>query len=108
MHARRASLWACNLIVPGSGLIFLHREWLGFCLAIIFSISANATITGALIAPLAWPRWLVILSAVVTVLSWALGQALCLLQWKAAKSCGLSRIEVVTTAEFRAGVIHRA
>lgn len=108
MHARRVGLWACNLIVPGSGLIFLHREWLGFCLAIIFSISANVTIAGALIAPLAWPRWLVVLAGAVTILSWGLGQALCLLQWKAAKAYGLGRIEVVATTEFRTGVIRRA
>ena len=82
MHRHPAIVWLWNLVVPGAGLIMLRREWLGFCLALLYSLCANFAVTGLLIAPMAWPRWLVAISAVLAGLAWALAQVLCLLQWK--------------------------
>lgn len=70
-------VWLINFIIPGAGLILLRREWLGFCLALVFAICANFTAAGILIAPLAWPKWLVTLAGILTASAWLLAQVLC-------------------------------
>lgn len=65
-----------NLIIPGTGLILLRREWVGFLLAIVFSLGANAAIAGFLIAPEAIPFSLSALSVAVAAFAWGLAQIL--------------------------------
>ena len=108
MGVNPAILWPCNLIVPGSGLIFLRREWLGFCLALIFSLCTNVAVIGYLIAPLAWPGWLVALSAVLTGCSWILAQVLCLLQWRTTLSYSQQQTTEILNSVPTPRAIHRA
>jgi len=56
MRVRSAIL--CNLLVPGSGLIILRREWLGVSTALLFTILAQGALLGALVLPAAVPVWL--------------------------------------------------
>jgi len=65
-----------NIIIPGTGLIFRRREWLGFSLALIFGICGNLALAGWLIAPVAMPGWLVWLASVLAGSSWVLAQVL--------------------------------
>jgi hypothetical protein len=65
-----------NLILPGTGLILLRREWLGFCLAMVFGISGNIALAGWLIAPLAVPPALTTLALLLAIMSWLAAQLL--------------------------------
>jgi hypothetical protein len=72
-----------NLVLPGAGLIFLRREWLGFSLSLLFGVCGNIALAGWLIAPHAIPpglRWLAVL---LTAAIWLLAQVLFGRQWKA-------------------------
>ena len=66
--------WLLNLIIPGSGLILHGREWLGFLLALMFGICANISIAGFIIAPSAFPRWIVWLAVVFSISFWTAAQ----------------------------------
>jgi hypothetical protein len=108
MDVNPAILWPCNLIVPGAGLIFLRREWLGFCLALIFALCANVGVIGYSIAPQAWPGWLVGLSTVLTCCSWVLAQVLCLLQWRTTQSYSHAQETEILNGVPAQRAIHRA
>lgn len=66
-----------NLILPGSGLILLRKEWFGLSVALLFSICGNIAIAGALIAPEAIPTWLTAVAACLTVIVWLFSQFAC-------------------------------
>src|SRR5262249_33893004 len=108
MTPNPAILWACNILVPGAGLIFLRREWLGFCLALIFVLCANFGIIGYLIAPLAWPGWLVGLSSMLTGCSWVLAQVLCLMQWRTTQSYSTAQKTEILNGVPAPRAVHRA
>lgn len=63
-----------NLLVPGSGMILLRREWLGITLAALFTVVAQIAILGYWVVPLDIPRWLTTTGAVVTIAVWLLAQ----------------------------------
>ena len=65
-----------NLIIPGTGLILMRREWAGFLLALVFGLGANAAIAGFYIAPEAIPYSFSSLSVVIAVFAWILAQIL--------------------------------
>ncbi|MFQ5489271.1 MAG: hypothetical protein ACE5GE_01005 [Phycisphaerae bacterium] len=48
----------CNLLVPGSGLIVLRRDWLGLALALLFGVFGQVALWGTLIVPAVVPGWL--------------------------------------------------
>ncbi len=66
--------WLFNLIIPGTGLIFHRREWLGFVLSILFGVFANVALAGSFIVPEALPAWLIRLSIVLTAVTWFCAQ----------------------------------
>ena len=68
--------WLLNLILPGTGLIILRREWLGLTMAIVFAICGNVAMAGTWIAPEAIPADLVRLSLALAVVFWMLSQYL--------------------------------
>ena len=63
-----------NLLLPGAGLIMRRREWLGFCLVLLFGVCANVVLAGWLIAPESIPLWLQRLALGMTVVTWGLSQ----------------------------------
>jgi len=65
---------AINLLVPGSGLIVLRREWLGLALAILFGLLTQIVIFGTLIVPEDIPHWVTLLSAGGALGTWVLAQ----------------------------------
>lgn len=60
----------CNLIVPGSGLIVLRREWLGLAAAALFGVFGQVTLLGLLLLPATIPTWLTTLSFSAAVFVW--------------------------------------
>lgn len=46
-----------NVLVPGSGLIVLRREWLGAAIAILFCIFMQIWLVGWLLLPVQVPAW---------------------------------------------------
>lgn len=68
--------WALNLIIPGTGLIFLRREWLGMWMAFVFAICCNLALAGRLITPEAVPPWLTLTATLLAVFTWILAQYL--------------------------------
>ncbi|MHC4609438.1 MAG: hypothetical protein ACYS7M_03730 [Planctomycetota bacterium] len=56
MRSRSAIIF--NLIVPGSGLILLRRDWLGLATALLFTILAEVALLGLLILPATIPPWM--------------------------------------------------
>lgn len=69
-----------NVVVPGSGLIWLGRPWLGLSLATWFALSMEAGLCGALIAPAAIPRPVTWISFGLAVLAWAVGMGVLVLR----------------------------
>jgi len=65
-----------NLLIPGTGLILLGREWLGALLAVVFGICGQIALAGWLIAPAAVPRGLVVVAVIVAGLTWIASQAM--------------------------------
>jgi hypothetical protein len=72
----RRAIWArlLNLVVPGSGMILLRREWLGFVAAILFSLLAALAIVGRWVVPRDVPPLLVAVSGWAAVGVWGLTQ----------------------------------
>ncbi len=68
--------WLINFLLPGTGLILVRREWLGFLLAIVFGICGNVALAGWFIAPSAVPLWLTRIAESMTVLAWLVSQIL--------------------------------
>jgi hypothetical protein len=68
MRTRLAIL--CNLIVPGSGLIVLRREWLGLAAAVLFGVLGQIVLLGLLVVPAAIPGWMTTLSLSAAVFVW--------------------------------------
>jgi hypothetical protein len=92
-------IWLLNILIPGSGLIILRREWLGLFLSLLYGVCGNVAITGTLIAPESLPRWAVVLAVAMASAMWAMGQLLLASRQKdiARRQSGLSR--VLTDAE---------
>jgi hypothetical protein len=67
---------AINVILPGSGLIPIRREWLGLSLSILFAICVNIFVAGRWIAPLAIPGWLAATALGLAILCWVTAQVL--------------------------------
>jgi len=68
MRTRLATV--LNLVVPGSGLILLRREWLGLAVALLFTILAEVTLLGVLILPATIPPWMTTLCFSAALLVW--------------------------------------
>lgn len=64
----------CNLVVPGSGLIVLRRDWLGLAVAVLFGILAEVVLLGALIVPGVVPPWVTTLCFSAALFVWLGGQ----------------------------------
>jgi hypothetical protein len=77
---REVMAWLLNVVLPGTGLIIRRREWLGFCLAMLFGICGNVALAGWLIAPAAVPSWLSWLAFGAAGVAWLLSQLLLLRQ----------------------------
>ena len=67
---RRRLALVCNVIVPGSGLIVLRREWLGVAVAILFGFLAEMVLLGVLIVPATIPPWVTALCFSTAVFVW--------------------------------------
>lgn len=65
-----------NLLAPGAGLVLLGRVWLGVALAVWFALGAELAVLGWLIAPLSFPKWMVVLGAAIAGVGWLVGQGL--------------------------------
>ncbi len=63
-----------NLMVPGTGLIILRREWLGFTLAILFGVVTQIVILGLWVVPQDIPRWIWFTAVLVTIGVWLFAQ----------------------------------
>ena len=73
---RFAPACGLNLLVPGTGLIWLGRPWLGMALAIWFGLGAQVAACGGLIAPATIPRPATVLGGLLAVAAWLVGQGL--------------------------------
>ncbi|MFQ5422379.1 MAG: hypothetical protein ACE5F9_00195 [Phycisphaerae bacterium] len=63
-----------NMLLPGTGLIVLRREWLGFCLVVLFGMCGHVAVAGWLIAPETIPtRWSG-LALALAISAWILAQ----------------------------------
>ena len=69
-------IWLLNILIPGSGLIILRREWLGFFLSLFYAICGNVALTGTMIAPESVPGWATVIAALLAALTWMMGQLL--------------------------------
>lgn len=67
---RRKLAILCNLLVPGSGLILLRRDWLGLTAALLFGLLAELALLGWLIVPATIPGWLISVAAGAAVAVW--------------------------------------
>jgi hypothetical protein len=88
---RRRLAIICNLVVPGSGLIVLRREWLGLALAVLFALLAEVALAGALIVPATIPVSLTTLSFSAAVLVWIGAQWRLLVRLRAAYGPAVER-----------------
>ena len=70
-----------NLLLPGTGLILLRREWLGLCTSLFFALALEVGLFSWLLAPLALPFW-------VQVVAWLCGGAI----WVGAQMLVRSRL----------------
>lgn len=62
------------MLLPGTGLIIRRREWLGFCLVILYGVSGNVVLAGWLIAPDSVPSWMWRVAVGMTAVTWLLSQ----------------------------------
>lgn len=65
----------CNLVVPGSGLIVLQRDWLGVTLSLVFGVTATVGVWSVWITPASVPGWASVVSLAVAGACWVAGQA---------------------------------
>ena len=65
-----------NLLVPGTGLILLRREWLGVALAGLYGVLVQLGLWGCLVAPARMPTWLVVCSLAGGAVVWLAAQVL--------------------------------
>lgn len=63
-----------NALAPGTGLIILRREWLGFALALLYCVFAQIAILGYLLIPAAIPRYVTVGAAVAASAVWVWSQ----------------------------------
>ena len=63
-----------NALAPGTGLIILRREWLGFALALLFCVFAQIAILGYLLIPAAVPGYVTAGTAVAAFAVWLWSQ----------------------------------
>jgi len=90
----------CNLIVPGSGLIRLRREWFGLSIALLYAILAHAAAMGLLLVPATIPAWLTKAAVAAAALVWLGGQWQLWLRIRGATGSALK--EEITRLERRA------
>jgi len=67
-----------NVVVPGTGLILLGRQWLGLALAVWFGLAVEIAVCGWLIAPATMPAFMTLTAASFAGIAWVLAQRLCL------------------------------
>jgi hypothetical protein len=65
-----------NLLVPGTGLILLGKEWKGLGLAVGFGATAELAAIGLLLAPYSIPTWVSILALIGAIVIWLTAQGL--------------------------------
>lgn len=71
-----------NVLVPGSGLVILRREWLGLCLALLYGLLAQTALWGVWLIPISIPRLVVVGSAISAAAVWAGAQWLLIQRWR--------------------------
>ncbi len=71
-----------NMLVPGSGLVILRREWLGLCLALLYGLLAQTALWGVWLIPVSIPGFVVIGSAISAATVWAGAQWLLMQRWR--------------------------
>ena len=71
-----------NVLVPGSGLVILRREWLGLCLALLYGLLVQTTLWGVWLIPITIPRFVVMGSAISATAVWAGAQWLLIQRWR--------------------------
>ncbi len=99
---QRSLSWPANLLLPGTGLVLMRREWLGLALAMVFSISGNVVIAGRWIAPATVPDWMSALALLIGAATWCLSQYLL---WRQRRTMELSSQRIATIlAEARRAI----
>lgn len=63
-----------NVLAPGTGLIVLRREWLGFAIALLYCVFAQIAILGYLLIPATIPRYVTAGAAVAAFSVWLWSQ----------------------------------
>lgn len=71
---RRWLAIACNLLVPGSGLVLLQREWLGCTLALIFALFGTLGMWAVFITPASVPTGTATVALLVAAAAWLIAQ----------------------------------
>ena len=82
---------ACNLIIPGSGLILLRRDWLGLAAAVLFAVFGEIVLLGLLLVPATIPAWLTTLSFSAAVFVWLGAQWQLAIRIRSATGPGVER-----------------
>jgi hypothetical protein len=88
-----------NLIVPGSGLMLARRGWLGFALALLFTVSLQVAWWGTWLVPESLSTWMTSLGWFLAALTWLAGQVLAWRRWSAMASGEASRQMVALLTE---------
>ncbi len=71
---RRKIAILSNLLIPGSGLILLRREWLGLATALLFGAAVQTVLAGTLVVPESVPGLLTAGCVGVAVTVWLTSQ----------------------------------
>lgn len=71
-----------NMLVPGSGLVVLRREWLGLCLALLYGLLVQVVLWGLLLVPLSIPKSAVVACTIGAAAVWAGAQWLMMIRWR--------------------------
>lgn len=95
MSGRKRIAIVLNLLMPGSGLILVQREWLGCILALVFTAGAQIALFGTWIAPEAVAEWLTAAGAGVVAAAWVAGQ--CMLRKSIRTRTGQARDDQIST-----------
>lgn len=71
----RSRCWiVINVLLPGTGLVVVRREWLGLSIAMLFTVLVQIVLIGAMITPALVPRWAILGAGFGAVVVWATAQ----------------------------------
>ncbi|MGE0481789.1 MAG: hypothetical protein AB7Q17_15085, partial [Phycisphaerae bacterium] len=101
MTADSSYRWAraCNLILPGGGLIVVGAVWTGLTIGMLFALGANFAVAATFLIPDEVPAWVRAAAVAFTIAAYAFAQWRLPHAWR--------RLSREARAERRRAVLHR-